>query len=97
MSHCYRLVSKVGETLKGNEQFYAIDKAMCENFGVEPDPVHWYGNWENLFGQLFAMGMSFEQVRKILVERLPQDTKSLEILNWLDENYEVEAWREFGR
>lgn len=96
MPNCYVLKNKVGESLTGNAQFIAIDEAMCKHFGVDPDADKWYYNWENLFGIGFATGRTYEDIRGyVRAEKgLPDDwtKRVIEILDWMEEHYTIEAW-----
>jgi hypothetical protein len=63
---------------------------MCAHFGVTPDPVTWYQNWENIEGLGLAMGFSWDKMREINPDRK-------EIIDWLEANYDADAWAEVGR
>ena len=87
MPNCYSLTPKGADQ---PERLIAIDEKMCAHFGVTPDPVTWFKNWENIEGLGFAMGFDFARQREINPDRA-------DIIDWLEANYTVDAWAEIGR
>lgn len=95
MPNCYALKHKDTATpnLSGNAQFIAIDEAMCAAFGVKPDPVTWYADWENRVGISLATGKSLESVRLWLLECGYSSTDPLiAAVCYLRNNYTVDCW-----
>lgn len=67
-----------------------IDEEMCRHFGATCHPIRYYESWYDAIGYELAMGRSFEQIKVTLVE-YPQ---LVEIINWLEQRYTVNAWHE---
>lgn len=67
-------------------KFSLVDEAMCKHFNAPCGADDWYRNWYNRIGFAFACGNDFAKTREIY----PEDT---DIINWIENNYEVVAWR----
>ena len=88
MPICYQLINKdTGQV----DKLVDIDNAMCADMGHVPDDVDWLGNWENLFGLPMATGATFNELRD---RCQPDDDLQLDILDYLEQHYTVENWRE---
>lgn len=88
MAHCFTLIPK-GET--AGEKFPSIDNKMCEHFGVPPHPNDWYLDWYNRIGPVLALGTPWKLVR----EMWDDNPDMMAAIDWLEQHYTVEAWREF--
>lgn len=89
MPICFSLTPK-GETKP--ESFASIDHKMCAYFEVPTDPKHWFHDWYNILGWPFALGKSYPEVLTWLGDY--EDEILIKILDWINENYTVDSWRE---
>lgn len=78
-----------------------VDEEMCKHFGVACDPVKWYHYWFDTIGFDLAMGGSFAKQREKLLAQIANeqdpkekawDQRTLEIVDWLDANFNVDAF-----
>lgn len=88
MAACFSLTKK-GESKPTSLQ--TVDEEMARFFGKEPDPVKWYKNWYNDFGFMLASGVSFDEIIADYADC--GSTVFVAIVEWLKENYIVNAWR----
>lgn len=78
--------------------FQEIDALMCAHFGKEVSPTKYLLSWYDSVGLLLACGKSFEEIRTTYTElqaEYPEDTwptETLNIINWLDDNYVANCW-----
>jgi len=85
MPHCFSLTRK-GE--KETATLQSVDDAMCAHFGTIPNPKEWYKNWYSTIGLGLAVGHSLQKLKEFWPDKS-------EIIDWLDENYTSDAWREW--
>ena len=64
-----------------------IDEAMCAHMGVTPHEINYYRNWYDTIGLALAVGKDWAWMREHM-----SDPATVEIINWLEENYIPEAW-----
>lgn len=67
------------------ENFTEIDNAMCQHFGVEPDPDYFYRSWYDLIGFGLAVGRTYAELRELAPGYAP-------VIDWLEANYTVKAY-----
>jgi hypothetical protein len=89
MPNCFSL-TKIGEEEPTN--LLNVDTELwCHFEGKEPDGnTKWYRYWHETVGLELAMGRSFEEIK----EALPENTKMLPLVEYLEKNYTVRAWYE---
>lgn len=91
----------------GYVTFIAIDEEMCAHFEVTPHPVNWYCDWENVVGFALACGRTFQYIRDeiekhayrdpVTNQLYDEDVRLIEVIEWLDDNFTVEAWARIGK
>lgn len=92
MPACYAL-SRIGDETDTYVKLVTIDEEMCAFFGVTPDPVLWFRNWENTIGLGLAMGHSWDKIREVFAD----SPRQIEVVNWLEANFKPHAWYQRGR
>ena len=77
------------------------NEMLAKQYGVDYDPERWTFNWYNVIGEYMAMFGTFQKIREIYERGKPCPTdhddlarweKSMEVLNWFDDNFVLEAW-----
>lgn len=106
MPNCFSLTRK-SDLKAGPVKLTTIDEEMCKHFNVPCDPKLWYHYWYDIIGFGIATGKSLDDQRKIIEEQIIRNTedseydswdkRTLEIINWLDENFTSDTWAEIGR
>lgn len=86
---------KKGSSEEFGNAYVQLDEEICRELGKECDPVRWYESWYEVIVFGFALGHSFESMRKHLGES--KDEALLEVLDYLEKHYEFSTHREFGR
>ena len=86
MPVCFQLIDKT--TMKP-EKLAVVDNKLCAFLGVVPDPVNYYKGWYDGIGFGLALGKSWDELRQTFPSAL-----GVKIINWLEENYDVNAFRE---
>jgi hypothetical protein len=84
MPNCFQL------TRKGESQpmkLSAVDDFICKSLNEDPDPVLWCRYWMDALGLGFAVGRTFDELRKDFA-----DTDLIEVIDILEANFIVEAW-----
>jgi hypothetical protein len=106
MPNCFQLYKR-GEQEPSVLQ--KVDEAMCKHFDTFCDPKHWHHNWYNIIGFGYAMGQSYVQQRDRFindrvvaeasgeVEQAKGSQHYINILDWLWENYTVNAFVGIGK
>jgi hypothetical protein len=74
---------KTGEIMSG-ENLIDLDAQICAAINHPVDKVQWCKNWMDTIGFALALGHDYSKVRAIFGGK----PELLEILNWLEENYE---------
>ena len=69
-----------------------VDEEMSRHFGEEPHPTKWFAGWYNSIGFYLAMGRSWDEIRAIYAEDAVDGPLAIEIINWLDANFQVNSW-----
>lgn len=90
--NCFTLTRKTAPDA-GPVTLQDVDAEMCAHFGA---PVHerfWYRGWYNVIGLALSMGSTFARMREISLEY----PETLAIIDWLDANFESNAWYQPGR
>ena len=87
MPNCFTLTRKGAAS---PSKLTEVDEALCAHFDAPVHPTQWFRAWYDIEGLGFACGKSFDWMR----EQFP-DRK--EILDFLENNYTVNAWAEIGR
>jgi len=87
MPNFYVLKNKVGDSKKGNAQFFAIDEALCEHFKAPVHPEKWFRDWENCVGVALATGKSWDYLR----DTFKGDPEIVQVIDFLDEHYDVDC------
>jgi len=99
MPNCFNL-TRIGESEPTKLQ--TIDDMMRAHFGAPADPVKWYLGWYNSVGFALAVGKRFSEIKKIYRDYVaeshePADEQMVKVIEWLEENFESNAWAEIGR
>lgn len=101
MPNCFSLTRKSGG---GPVSLTQIDEEMCRHFGVACHPTKWYHYWYDTIGFDLACGGTFAKMRAKLIEQISEDDpesewdkRTLEIVDWLDANFESDAWARIGK
>ena len=90
----YFTLTKKGETVPA--QFSDIDDNICRDvFNVEPHPVHYYAMWFDIIGINLAYGKTWDEIR----ERCSGESydEINQIIDYLEANYETDAWAQWGK
>lgn len=88
MPNCFQLINKKTGLL---DNLQDIDNLLWINIGKrKPLKNIWYLDWYNYFGLDMAMGKSFDDI----IDRNKDDNEFIEILEYLKENYNINAWAE---
>ena len=90
MPSCFQLIKK-GETEPSILQ--DVDTEMWNHFkGGEPKGNdRWYRSWYDIIGLGLAMGKTWNELREMYTDR----PRLLEIIEYLEDHYTTDAWREF--
>jgi hypothetical protein len=85
----------------GPVKFSQIDEEMCRHFEQPVDEKRYLGGWYDSIGFRLALGKSFEQIRAEFRGYVDEEKETsnfyvtmLKMLDWLDENYTPDSWRE---
>lgn len=92
MPNCFSLTRKT-EPEKGPVNLQQIDDEMRVAFNQPPDAEHWYYCWYDCVGLPLACGKSFAWIK----EQYDGDAEFLKVVQWLDDNFTVDAWATIGR
>jgi hypothetical protein len=84
MPNCFQLTRK-GETEP--TKLTVIDDFICNKLNEEPDPERWCRHWMDTLGLGFALGRTFDELRKAFA-----DTDLIEVIDILEEHFLVNAW-----
>ncbi len=100
MPNCFQLYAKEGPDVP--VAFNTIDEKMCKHFNVPVDDKAYYYGWYGTAGFAIACGKPLQtQIAEVLkateIGRTAEESRYLEVLQWLDDNYTSEAWVEVGR
>lgn len=103
MPNCIQLMRKTEP--HAPVQFQQIDEELCAHFGAAVHPTKWYLNWYDLLGFSLAIGKTFGELRDQYRTAFYQkdnpyrdfDRQLVRVIDYLDENFKVEAWAEIGR
>ena len=87
MPACFSLTKK-GETKPAF--LPEVDDEMREHFGAPADKENWFRGWYDTIGLGLAMGASSKRLRELLVDC----DNLIEVLDWLEENYDIDSWYE---
>ena len=87
MPRCFQLFKKGSQE---PSKFEDVDDAICEHFGVTPDPDTYYQDWYDVIGLALAMGYDWDGIRRVL----KSSTEILKIVDFLEEHYSPTAWWE---
>jgi hypothetical protein len=68
----------------------AIDDAMCEAFGIEPDAERFHQGWVDCEGFALALGKDWDWMRQEWPDRVA-------IIDWLAKHYTPDAFYTRGR
>lgn len=93
MPVCFELVSK--GTGISDKPLTLIDEELAVALGEPIDECKWCRNWYNLIGLALACGKDWNYCRGIFNN--PDDPDGigmLEVIDWLEANYDVCSWRE---
>lgn len=78
----------------------ALDEQICARYGEKPDAVRYYYGWYDSIGFRLALGDSWDAIRASLQpdEKDNEEYRAVlerlrEIATWLEEQFEVKAWR----
>jgi len=103
MPNYFQLVSKVsGEP----EPFIKIDREMCEHFNQPCDEVKYFADWYDTIGFRVAMGKSFDDILQEFGGYLRDDRTEyernfyalqIEIVRYLKERFDTNAWARIGK
>ena len=103
MPNCFQLIRKSAPQ-EGPVVLQKVDEEMCAFFRVPCDPVKWYHYWYDTIGFSLAMGSSFEYQRQSVKdnpnpddESVDWDKRTIEIIDWLDENFTTDAFAQIGK
>lgn len=101
MPNCFQLVRKSDGVA---ESLAKVDEEICAYLRVECHPRLFYLYWYDVIGFALACGKTFDDLRKRYANRdeaeagrLATDATYMRIVDFLDENYTVEAWAEIGK
>lgn len=102
MPACFQLYDK--QTNEA-EKLSIVDEKLCSFLGIQPDPVKYVNGWYDSIGFRLAVGKTFEQIRTEFTEYVNEPNNPyakgysnlLTILQWIEENYSPNSWREVGR
>ena len=72
------------------ESFQVIDEKLCKALNVPVDEDRYYQSWYDVIG--FSMCDTIHEVREKITRLSPKATKLQAALQWLDENYTLNAW-----
>lgn len=70
------------------EDLQDVDDKMRRHFGAEPSATEWYQNWYNTIGFGLSLGRSFPELK----EHFKEFSDLVEVTDWLDSHYTVNAW-----
>jgi hypothetical protein len=87
MPNYIQLISK---TTNLPESFPVIDEKLCASLGVACDEKRYYQSWYDVIG--YSTCNTIREVSEKVTKTLPKDTKLQVALQWLDENYTLNAW-----
>lgn len=93
MPACFQLLHKLtGDPVK----FAELDDAICNHFGVTPDPKLYYRGWYDFIGEAVAFGkpMGSDELTAHVAKFAPG---LLPTLAYIAERYTSDAWREVGK
>ena len=101
MPNCFQLFKRNGDGKP--VAFNLIDAEMCEHFKAPIHPTQYYYDWYGTAG--FAIACCGRTLEKQIAEcqaateidRSAEETRYIEVLQWLNEHYTSEAWAEIGR
>lgn len=101
----YFSLTRKSEPEKGPVNLLEIDGEMCKHFDVPYHPKLWYHYWHDTIGFALATGDTFETLRKKMLKQIEEtteefkewDTRTLQIINWLDENFTSDAYARIGK
>jgi hypothetical protein len=90
MAHVFALTDKkTGKLVMGGD-FIKIDEDICKHLGVPVDPVDWHKGWMDRIGYSMAALNDFTKSK----ECFKDCPDMLEILEYLEENYEPASFRD---
>ena len=84
MPNCFQLTRK-GETEP--TKLTVVDDFIRNKLNEEPDPERWCRHWMDTLGLGFALGRTFDELRKAFA-----DTDLIEVIDILEEHFLVNAW-----
>jgi len=87
MPVCFQLSRKISPVFTP-VKLSLIDEEICDYFGVEPDDKQYFRYWVDIEGFALACGKSFDWMRE------NHDPDRRAIIDWLDENFNADSWRE---
>ena len=91
MAHAFRILNKeTGEPQKLN----ALDDEIRGALGAPPDPKNWFRGWYDYIGLLICLGRQLGSPE--LREACEEAPGMIEVLDYLEEHYVSESWREYG-
>jgi hypothetical protein len=84
MPNCYTLTRK-DETEP--TKLTVVDEFICNKLGEDIHPTYWCRGWNDTLGLGFALGRTFDELRKVFA-----DTDLIEVIDILEDNFTVESW-----
>ena len=84
MPNCFSLTKKGDE---GPMSLIFVDACICEHLGREVHPTLWIRDWYPTIGLALSCGENWDECRELF----PTQT---DIIDFLEENFEVDAWSE---
>lgn len=85
-------IQLINKETKAAETFVSIDSKICQHFGTVEDPVHFYREWYQMICFPLALGDTYDVIRKRWDGYGDVDPIDYQILSWLEERYEPNAW-----
>lgn len=103
MPVCFQLTRK-SDVASGPVKLNDIDAEMCLHFNAPCDEVKYHAGWYDCVGFRVAVGKTFEHIREEFRgyveeggQHAPYYQHMLEVVDWLDENFVTDSWREIGK
>jgi len=108
MPNYFALIRKT-DPKREHASLVKVDEEMCAHFGVAPHPKLWHAYWHDIIGFSLACGKTFAQLIERNEEQARRDRANgdedgakfndhqVEILRWLDANFDADAWARIGK
>ena len=83
-------IQLIDKTTNEPESFAVIDEKLCEALGVTPHEKWFYCMWYDVIG--YSGAPTIQDVISRVQDQSPEDKELLAALQWLNENYTLNAW-----